>query len=538
MLRLLGCALLLASAPALATDLVLHNGKVWTGNPSSPAASAVAIDDGRITAVGSDADILALADAGTRRIDLAGRRVVPGINDAHVHLGAWWQSTYLTLPSPDPDRAELESALGTQPKDGDGWLSASIGAKVLEDPGFTIASLDALQPTRPVILMAMTGHGTMVNSAARRTLGLDPGAPVPGGWYGKDADGNFDGRLYEYAQWRMRATQPPLPDAAEVAAIQAHARDALKAGTTSLQVMAMLPATRFVALWQQSGMPQRLRLIRLPIPAAFGDPVDGAGLPREVAGSPRIRVSGTKWILDGTPLEHGAALRSPYPDTNTSGHLNFDEPQIEQLLREIIARDDQPLLHVSGDATAAAVLDAMAAVAPAEEWRKRRLRIEHGDGLRGDLVARARDYGVVVVQNPSHFAFAPNAFITGDLLSGFLEAGIPLALGSDGPPNPWLNMMWAVQLPYGSPRQALDREQVLRAYTAGSAYAEFAEDTKGRLAPGYVADLAVLSQDVLDDAVPVEALPATTSLLTVIDGEIAWRDPAFGTETAETAAAR
>lgn len=538
MLRLLGCALLLASAPALAIDLVLHNGKVWTGDPSSPTASAVAIDDGRITAVGNDADILALADAGARRIDLAGRRAVPGINDAHVHLGAWWQSSYLTLPSPDPDRAELEDALGTQPKDGDGWLSASIGAKVLEDPGFTIASLDALQPTRPVILMAMTGHGTMVNSAARRALGIDPGAPVPGGWYGKDADGNFDGRLYEYAQWRMRATQPPLPDAAEVTAIQAHAREALEAGTTSLQVMTMLPAARFVALWQQSGMPQRLRLIRLPIPAAFGDPVDGAGLPREVAGSPRIRVSGTKWILDGTPLEHGAALRSPYPGTNTSGHLNFDEPQIEQLLREIIARDDQPLLHVSGDATAAAVLDAMAAVAPAEAWRKRRLRMEHGDGLRGDLVARARDYGVVVVQNPSHFALAPNAFIAGNLLSGFLDAGIPLALGSDGPPNPWLNMMWAMQVPYGSPRQALDRERVLRAYTAGSAYAEFAEDTKGRLAPGYVADLAVLSQDVLDDAVPVEALPATTSLLTVIDGEIAWRDPAFGTETAETAAAR
>ncbi|MFC3714840.1 amidohydrolase [Luteimonas soli] len=538
MLRLLGCALLLASAPALAIDLVLHNGKVWTGDPTRPTASAVAIDDGRITAVGNDADILALADAGARRIDLAGRRVVPGINDAHVHLGAWWQSSYLALPSPDPDRAELEDALGAQPKDGDGWLSASIGAKVLEDPGFTIASLDALQPTRPVILMAMTGHGTMVNSAARRALGIDPGAPVPGGWYGKDADGNFDGRLYEYAQWRMRATQPPLPDAAEVTAIQAHAREALEAGTTSLQVMTMLPAERFVALWQQSGMPQRLRLIRLPIPAAFGDPVDGAGLPREVAGSPRIRVSGTKWILDGTPLEHGAALRSPYPGTNTSGHLNFDEPQIEQLLREIIARDDQPLLHVSGDATAAAVLDAMAAVAPAEAWRKRRLRMEHGDGLRGDLVARARDYGVVVVQNPSHFALAPNAFIAGNLLSGFLDAGIPLALGSDGPPNPWLNMMWAVQVPYGSPRQALDREQVLRAYTAGSAYAEFAEDTKGRLAPGYVADLAVLSQDVLDDAVPVEALPATTSLLTVIDGEIAWRDPAFGTETAETAAAR
>ena len=169
----------------------------------------------------------------------------------------------------------------------------------------------------------------------------------------------------------------------------------------------------------------------------------------------------------------------------------------------------------------------MALIAPAEEWRKHRLRFEHGDGLRGDLLERAREYGVIVVQNPSHFAFAPNAFIAGSLLSGFLEAGIPLALGSDGPPNPWLNIMFAAQLPFAAPEQALTREQALRAYTAGSAYAEFEEDRKGRLAAGYLADIAVLSQDVLDDAVPAQALPGTSSLLTIIDGTIAWRDPAL-----------
>src|SRR5690606_34788646 len=194
-------------------------------------------------------------------------------------------------------------------------------------------------------------------------------------------------------------------------------------------------------------------------------------------------------------------------------------------LRGIHRRDDQPLLHGAGAATAEAVLDAMAAIAPAADWRPRRLRFEHGDGLYADLLARARDYGVVVVQNPSHFTIT-SPFTAESLLSGLLDAGIPLALGSDGPANPWLNMMWALQLP-AAPAQALTREQVLRAYTAGSAYAEFAEDTKGRLAPGYVADLAVLSQDVLDENIPVEALPATTSLLTLINGDVAWRDPAF-----------
>ena len=527
MRRLLVPVLLLACAPALSTDLVLHNGKLWTGDESNPTATAIAINDGRITAVGRDADILKLADADTQRIDLKGRRVVPGINDAHLHLGAWWKSSYLELPSPDPSRTELEAALGKQSKADEGWLSASIGAQVLNDPGFTIEALDALHPTRPVILQAMTGHGTMVNSAARLLLKIDPAVAVPGGWYGKNAEGNFDGRLYEYAQWRMRTTQPALPDADEIAAIQGNSREALKFGITSQQVMAMMPAARFVSLWRSADVPQRLRLIRLPIPGGFGELVDGAGLPRDVAGAPRVRVFGTKWILDGTPLEGGAALRHPYPGTTASGQLYFDGKQIEQLLREIIARDDQPLLHVSGDATAEAVLDAMAAIAPAEDWRKRRLRFEHGDGLRGDLLARARDFGVVVVQNPSHFAFAPNAFIAGNLLSGFLDAGIPLALGSDGPPNPWLNMMWAGQLPFGAQAQALSREQVLQAYTSGSAYAEFSETEKGRLAPGYLADLAVLSQDVLDEAVPAQALPGTTSLLTVVAGDIAWRDPAL-----------
>ena len=325
----------------------------------------------------------------------------------------------------------------------------------------------------------------------------------------------------------MRAVQPPPADADEIAALERNAAESLRFGITSQQVMAMMPPSRFVSLWQRAKAPLRLRLIRLPIPATFGDPVEGAELQGEVSGSPRIRVSGTKWILDGTPIEFGAAVRTPYAETGANGRLNFTRDEIERLLREIVGRDDQPLLHVSGDATAEAVLDAMALIAPAEEWRKRRLRFEHGDGLRGDLLKRAREYGVIVVQNPSHFAFAPNAFIAGSLLSGFLEAGIPLALGSDGPPNPWLNIMFATQLPFAAPEQALTREQALRAYTAGSAYAEFEEYRKGRLAAGYLADIAVLSQDVLDDAVPAQALPGTSSLLTIIDGRIAWRDPAL-----------
>ena len=101
---LLAPLLLLAMSQAAATDLILYNGKLWTGDAANPSATALAIEDGRITAVGDDATVLKHADAGTERIDLKGRRVIPGINDAHVHLGAWWNSTYLELPSPAPSR--------------------------------------------------------------------------------------------------------------------------------------------------------------------------------------------------------------------------------------------------------------------------------------------------------------------------------------------------------------------------------------------------------------------------------------------------
>jgi len=521
---LLSCLMLVAgNAPAV--DIVLHGGRVWTGDPARPAATALAIEDGLIAAVGDDETILALAGPGTQRIDLHGHRVVPGINDAHVHLGAMPPSTVLTLPFPEPDAAQVLEALHAQPRDGDGWITGQLGGRAFADPRLDIDRLDALQPTRPVMLASWSGHGTIINHAAMRALALDLDAPVAGGWYGGNEAGGFDGRLYEYAQWRLRALQPPLPDEAVAASVRGYADRVLRLGTTSLQAMAMMPPQRFLSLWQRSGAPQRLRLIRLPLPATLDEPVPGIDLPREDPERPRVSVSGTKWILDGTPIERGAAVRTPYPGTQASGRLNFSRAEIEGLLREIVDRGDQALLHVAGDATAEAVLDAMAAIAPAGRWRPRRLRFEHGDGLHADLLARAREYGVVVVQNPSHFTVA-TPFISQSLLSGLLDAGIPLALGSDGPPSPWLNMMWARQLP-AAPAQALSREQVLRAYTAGSAYAEFAEDTKGRLAPGYAADLAVLSQDVLDEAIPDEALPATTSLLTVIGGEIAWRDPAF-----------
>ncbi|MFC7670117.1 amidohydrolase family protein [Hymenobacter humi] len=156
-------------------------------------------------------------------------------------------------------------------------------------------------------------------------------------------------------------------------------------------------------------------------------------------------------------------------------------------------------------------------------WRRKRVRFEHGDGLAPDLQPRAKALGIVVVQNPSHYISAMDRQhgAATQLPAGFrslLEGGVPFALGSDGPSNPFLNILFAATL--SDPKEALTREQAVRAYTAGAAYAEFQEKEKGTLAPGKLADLAVLSQDIF--TVPLPALPGTVSELTMVGGKVVY----------------
>src|SRR5215471_7183313 len=157
-------------------------------------------------------------------------------------------------------------------------------------------------------------------------------------------------------------------------------------------------------------------------------------------------------------------------------------------------------------------------------WATRRVRFEHADSLMPDLIPRAKALGVIVVQNPTHLGlnvkqWGPERAPRNQPMRALLDAGIPLAIGSDGPNNPYLNIMLASTY-RGKPSQALSREQALIAYTLTSAYAEFAEQDKGSLEPGKLADLAVLSQDIF--RVSIEDLPKTVSVLTMVGGHIVY----------------
>jgi hypothetical protein len=194
------------------------------------------------------------------------------------------------------------------------------------------------------------------------------------------------------------------------------------------------------------------------------------------------------------------------------------------------ARRHQMLFHSVGDEAIDGVLDAMEETGGAAVWQHRRTRIEHGDLLFPWDYGRARDLGVVVVQNPTHFAlapvfaerFVPAVFNELEPMQSLLAEGIPLAIGTDGigvPQSPFVNLFLAMIHPT-HPSEGLTLEQALVAFTRGAAYAELTEHRKGTLAPGRAADLAVLSQDIFH--VPPPAIPATGSLLTMVGGRVVW----------------
>jgi predicted amidohydrolase YtcJ len=234
-----------------------------------------------------------------------------------------------------------------------------------------------------------------------------------------------------------------------------------------------MPIERFAKLLVSADSPIRVRAIAFSPTNPSGRDLSEIRDP-ETPQFPvqKVTVSGIKWIVDGTPIERGAALRDDYADrAGWRGRLNFPESDIAAMLGESLQFKQQLLLHCVGDRTAAVIFSAMEATDGGKvDWKSKRLRIEHGEGVVGDLIPRVRALGVIVVQNPSHFTFAElfqQRWRTSmGPLRSLLEAGIPLALGSDGPMNPFLNIMFATTDP-ANPAEAITREQAVRAYTAG-----------------------------------------------------------------------
>jgi predicted amidohydrolase YtcJ len=505
-------------------EILLSNGRIFTGTAAG-FAEALLVRGSRVAAVGSTQEVAAKAASGAQRIDLMGRLVVPGINDAHLHVDMFMpEHAALTFENMDPPcaivLARVKDAVRTAPKEKP--IFGVIGQTAFFERDCTPQALDRVAPEHAVVLYTWTGpHAAILNRSAVNMFSVPTSTPPEGGFYGKDHhSAKWDGVIQEYAVFQFWAGLSKLvSDDQARQNLKTILDDAVRLGISSLQVMTFDPE-RLVRLLQELDTPVRVRAMFFPATGV----VQAMPHPRKRV-SDRIAYGDLKVILDGTPIERSAAMREPHADAGDSrGQLNFTPEQIRGFLRGAREGGYQLMLHAVGDRAVEIVVEALEADA-APGWPERRLRLEHGDGVFPDLAKRAQRFGVEVVQNPSHL-------MLGDLilkrygaeraklfqpLRSLVAAGVPVALGSDGPLNPYLNLMFASTYP-SNPTEALTREQALAAYTQGSAYAEFAEKEKGTLEPGKLADLAVLSQNIFE--IPAEALPATEAVLTMVGGKI------------------
>jgi predicted amidohydrolase YtcJ len=517
-------------------DLILFNGKIFTSVVARPYVEALAIRGERIVATGDTKTIRSMAGPKTNLIDLRGGTAIPGINDAHHHFQLGPPEVDVDLKTMNPTWAQVKdgivAAIAKNPPNS--LISVTIGFQVFGDTSIDRDALDQIAPHNPVSLETFTGHGLILNTAGLRFYNISESQPDPmGGRFERDAKGRLTGTLREYAILNiMRAAADRVPDSAAVVQIRQQLEEEAKYGVTSVQELAVLiPPARAVSLLESIPTQIRVRVVRMPgTNAAARDIDEGKGVPAHPASL--ITVSGSKWLADGVGVEgtftpRGAwklPAKPPFDSLLTDLPLEFPKEEYRAMLQESLKNNDQLLLHISGNLSAETVLDAIDASGGKSVWNGRRLCFEHGDGIFPDQFARIKEDGIIVVQNPIHLApiVPPGvvAFEKGQPLKSLLAAGIPLALGSDAPTNPYLDIMFATN-PGNRPSEAITREQAVIAYTLTSAYAEFAEKEKGSLESGKLADLAVLSQDIF--TVPAEDLPKTVSILTLVGGKVVYK---------------
>jgi predicted amidohydrolase YtcJ len=515
----------------LTPDIVLINGHIFTAVGTTSFVQAVAITGERISATGTTEEISKQAGPSTQVIDLNGKVAVPGFNDAHTHFSPEWVGKTLEFKGMEPSWQEvflaIRDAVDKEPPGK--TIRGAIGAQAFFDRECTPTKLTEIAPNHPVILHTWTPHAAIMNSAMAKKLEVDEKEPpVLGGFFGKSMrEGRWDGIVHEYAAMRL---YPKLHDAStETECLRQMLSNCAKWGITSIQLMSLPTDPQHIMdLLSKIDVPIRVRIIPMPLTrqSEREEPMY-PNIPKVV--SHQVRVDGIKWLIDGTPVERSAAQRDSYVDEpGWNGPTIFSKSEVLDILEDAQARDVQLMVHVTGDRGAESILASMEETGGSAVWAGKRLRMEHGDGLMPNLIPIAKRLGVVVVVNPTHLTLGElfiqrfgSAFAkTYQPIRSLVNAGIPVVIGSDGEMNPFLNIMLVNLFPR-RPQEALTREEAIIAYTATSAYAEFEESQKGTIEPGKLADIAVLSQDIL--RVPPMELQKTRSILTIVGGKIVYK---------------
>ncbi len=548
--------------PASHVDRVFVNAKVWTGDDSRPAAEALAVAGERIVAVGTSAEIRSLAQPDTAVVDLHGRRVVPGFNDAHIHF-----------PGPPVNSVDLvgaESLGELQRRIGDfakahasnPWiLGRGWGYSAFPDKKPRKEHLDAVVADRPAYISERDGHMGLANSRALALAGVTRTRPdPPNGHIVRGPDGEPTGELQEAAQALVRRHVPEPTFDETYAAFLQHMRAASASGLTSVQNAHWSAEDQQLVLraLAEGVLTLRFRFAVPILPKDGGSPrnhrLAAPVTPSDLAAYRQLRATyngsllkfgAIKGFLDGTVDARTAAMLEPYVGGGT-GIPFWEQDDLNQVIALYDREGFQVLLHACGDRAIRMALDAYEYASRTNGTSGRRHRIEHVEVPALSDLPRFKQLGVIATTQPmfanpdattlGNFAvlLGPARASHADAFRIFDAAGAVQAFGSDWPVfgnEPLAAIYCAVTrtTPEGSPaggwypENRITVEAALRHYTRDAAYASFDEDAKGVLAPGKLADLVVLSDDIL--SIAPERIGKAKVVLTVIGGRDSYRAP-------------
>lgn len=546
-------------AQSSAPDQIFLNGDIYTGAQEGfggapakvfPRAQAMAVRAGRIIAVGANDEIRKLKDRRTQVVDLGGRFVMPGFNDAHCHLasGGFEQMTVHLAGAKSVEEMEQRIAAAAKTTPAGEWL---VG-RGWDDTKWTVArmptrqDLDRVTGDHPAVFTRADGHMAVANSAALKLAGVtretkDP----PGGRIDRDAQGDPAGGLRETAQELVKKNIPEPTNAQRRRAAELALADAAQHGVTSAQdnsswedflTYVDLEDAGKLTLRITEWLPFNAPLPLLEEHRAFHSQQD-----------PLLHTGMLKAFMDGSIGSHTAAMLAPYTDEpKNSGLPQYEQAQLDQMAEQRAAAGFQMGYHAIGDRGVSMALNAFAqAEAFVQEKNPNtpqlkqpggyRFRVEHAQVVAPEDFARFRQLQVIASMQPNHLLtdmnwaierIGPERAKHSYAWNEFLKDGVVLAFGTDYPVEPitpFRGLYAAVTRKneqgtkeYVS-EQKISMDQAIAAYTTGAAYAEFAETEKGRLAPGFLADFVVLDRDITKVA-PPEILK-TTVLRTVVGGK-------------------
>lgn len=538
-----------AQNPQTDTHMVVYlHGRIYTNDPGQPWVDAMAVRDGKIRCVGKIDYVLLECggnDPSAETIHLHGKFLMPGFNDAHVHLGSAAADMLSVRLNGVTTIEELQKRVGdavAQHKEGE-WITGSGWDHTLwpEKKFPNKEQLDAVAPKNPVFLTHVSGHVAVANSLALQHGEIKTDTPnPPGGLIERDEDGDPTGMLEEdSAMSLVSARIPDLKVDQRRRGIQMVLADAAKNGVTSAQdfsdwadflVYVQLKEEGKLTLRITEWLPFQLSMDELQTMRAQGGTRD-----------PWLKTGALKGFVDGALGSRTAALLAPYSDDpSTSGILTNDPDKLRSMAIERDKAGFQINFHAIGDRANRVALDVFEAVSKTNGSRDRRDRIEHAQVISPEDLPRFASLKVIASMQPSHETtdmrwagsrVGPDRAKGAYAWASILKSGARLAFGTDYPVEPITPMrgLYACitrEFPEGGPtggwqgQEKISLDDCIRAYTSGAAYAQFEEGKKGELKAGEYADFIILSDDITK--IPPKQFSKVTVLQTVVGGRIVY----------------